>query len=116
MKRVVLSVIGGVAIPFLYAVIVGPLTNYIENPWLRDLASYPIRWPIRTLEHFLPLSSIPFKDEHQTFLALVVIVSDVLLYSLLTYILLGRFWKRKTQRLEPPPNPPQFTSNENQGP
>ncbi len=113
MTRLVLSVMGGVVIPFLYAVIVGPLTNYIENPRLRELATYPVRWPIITLEYFLPLSSFPFGDEHHTFLLLFIIVSDVLLYSLLSYILLWRFAKPKTQQMEPPPDPPRFTSNEN---
>lgn len=37
MKRVVLSVIGGVAIPFIYSVIVGPLSTYTENDTLHGL-------------------------------------------------------------------------------
>ena len=112
MKRLILSVIGGVAIPFLYSITAGPLTNYIENPSLRQLASYPVRWPIIVLEYFLPLDSFPFRDENQTFLLLFIIVSDVLLYSLLTYIVLLRFWKRKTPQLKLPPDPPRFTSDE----
>ena len=112
MKRLILSVIGGVAIPFLYSITVGPLTNYIQSPSLRQLTSYPVRWPIIILEYFLPLDSFPFRDENQTFLFLFIIVSDVLVYSLLTYIVLLRFWKPKTPHIKPPPDPPRFTSDE----
>lgn len=110
MKRLVLSIIGGVAIPFVYAVIVGPLTVNIENPLLRVLAGFPIRWQVITLYYLIPFSSFPFRDEDAIFLLLFIIVSDVLLYSLLTYFVLWRFWKRKTQKLESPPNPPRFNS------
>lgn len=108
MKRLALSVLGGIAIPFLYAVIVGPLTPYIRNPHLRGLASYPIRWPIIILSQVLPLDSFPFRDEDGIFLFLFIVVCDVVLYSFLTYILLWRFWERKTQKLELPPEPPRF--------
>ena len=109
MKRVILSVVGGVAIPFLYSITVGPLTNYIENPSLRQLTSYPVRWPIIVLEYILPLDSFPFRNENGTFLLLFIIVSDVLLYSTLTYIVLLRVWKPKTPQIKPPPDPPRFS-------
>lgn len=103
MKRLALSLLGGVAIPFLYAVIVGPLTNYIENARLRELADYPVRWPIITLRYFFPLYSFP-----DVFLILFIVVPNVLLYSIVTYILLWRFWKQKTNQFELPPEPPRF--------
>ena len=103
MKRLALSLLGGVAIPFLYAVIVGPLTNYIENRRLRELADYPVRWPIITLRYFFPLYSFP-----EVFLLLIIVVPNVFLYSMVTYIVLWRFWKRKTKQFELPPEPPRF--------
>ncbi|HEY9502312.1 MAG TPA: hypothetical protein VIR01_11845 [Pyrinomonadaceae bacterium] len=110
MKRLVLSIIAGVAFPFLYAIIVGPLSVYIENPWLRHLTNFPVRWQIYTLSYVLPLSSFPFRDEDAPFLFSFIIISDVLLYSSLTYLLLWRFWKRKSPQLELPPDPPRFDS------
>ena len=111
MKRVVLSLLGGVAIPFLYAVIVGPLTNYTENESLRQILSYPVRWPAITLFELLPLDSFSFTDRDATFLLLFMVVCDVLLYSIVTYLLLWRFWKRKTKQLELPPKPPSLNLN-----
>ena len=108
MKRLVLSVIGGFVIPFLYGVIVAPLTTYIPNETLKQLAGYPVRWPIITLQLLLPLGSFPFRDGDELFLLLLILVCDVLLYSILTYILLERFWKRKARQPSVPPDPPQF--------
>ena len=111
MKRLALSVLGGVTIPFLYAVTIGPLTPYIQNQGLKELAGYPVRWPIIVLTRFLPLNSFPFRDGDEIFVLLLVMLSDVLLYSSVTYVLLWRFWKRKTQPAELPPEPPQFVQH-----
>lgn len=54
MKRLALSLLGGCAIPFLYAVIVGPLSLYIENPTWNQFVSYPVRWPILILRFLAP--------------------------------------------------------------
>ena len=111
MKRLALSLLGGVAIPFLYAVIVGPLTNYTENESLRQIVSYPVRWPAITLNELLPLDSFPFRDRDGIFLLVFIVVCDVLLYSIVTYLLLWRFWKRKTKEFELPPKPPSLNLN-----
>ena len=103
MKRVVLSVIGGFVIPFLYTVIIGPLTPYIHNRTLDQLAMFPVRWPIVLL---FRLSLVLFENEIAVLV--YIIVCNVFLYSLLTYFLLWRFSKRKKITQSPPPNPPTF--------
>ncbi|HZI88264.1 MAG TPA: hypothetical protein VFD48_15635 [Pyrinomonadaceae bacterium] len=108
MKRLVFSVVGGVVIPFLYMVIVGPLTTYIQDDHVKQLMGYPVRWPVIILQGLLPLGSFPFRDEDELFLLLLIVLCDVLFYSILTYILLWRFWKQKPQMLSLPPEPPQF--------
>lgn len=109
MKRLALSVVGGVVIPFLYTIIVGPLsTYYTQNYRLSFLMSFPIRWPIIILQRLLPLDSFPFRDEDAALLLLFIILCDVLLYSFLTYILLRVFWKQKPRQFAPPPEPPSF--------
>lgn len=103
MKRLALSVSGGFAIPFLYSIIVGPLTPYIQNSILDLFAMVPVRWPVLILYR---LGVAPFESD--TTLLLYLIVCDVVLYSLLTYFLLWAFSKRKSRQIGGPPNPPQF--------
>jgi len=108
MKRLALSLFGGFAIPFLYTIIVGPLTLYIESPTLNRLADYPVRWPIFVLYGFVPLDSFPFRDQDSTALLTYIIGCEVILYTILTYFLLWGFLKRKSKPSEPPSNPPLF--------
>ena len=105
MKRLVFSVVGGVVIPFLYMVIVGPITTYIQDDRLKQLMGYPVRWPVIVLQGLLPLGSFPFRVGEEPFLLLLIALCDVLLYSILTYILLWRFLKQKPQILRLPPEP-----------
>ena len=104
MKRLALSIILGFLIPFLYAVIVAPLTPYIKNPTIDRLAMYPVRWPILV---FYRMGLVPFENE----IALIVyiIVCNVVLYSLLGYILLWAVSKRRKGASHSPPQPPTFT-------
>jgi len=61
MKRLVFSVVGGVVIPFLYMVIVGPLTTYIQDDRLKQSMGYPVRWPVIILQRLL--HSVRFLSE-----------------------------------------------------
>lgn len=106
MKRLAFSVLGGLAIPFLYSIIVGPLTPYVKNETMNQLASLPVRWPILILQRILPLGSFPFRDGDGTFLLLYVFVCDVILYTILTYAFLWGSSRRKSQQLGLPPIPP----------
>jgi hypothetical protein len=108
MKRLALSLFGGFAIPFLYTIIVGPLSLYIESPTLNRLADYPVRWPIFILFRFVHLDSFPFRDQDSTALFIYIVGCDVILYTILTYLLLWGLATRKSETSDPPPNPPLF--------
>lgn len=99
MKRLALSVLGGVAIPFLYSVVFGPLTTYTNNETLNHYLGYPVRWPVLILYRWFPIDV----SNNETFLLLLVISCNVLLYTLLTYCVLFAVSKRKVQSHLPPP-------------
>jgi hypothetical protein len=99
-----LSVLGGFAIPFLYSIIVGPLTPYFkDNATLDLLAMLPVRWPILFLYR---LGAVPFDSE--TGILIYLVGCNVALYTLLTYSLLWGFAKRKSNSIAKPPNPQPF--------
>ena len=102
MKRLALSVLGGFAVPFLYSIIVGPVTPYIKNEAINQLAMYPVRWPILILYRFGLFPVRSFEDE--TVLLLYIIVCNVFLYTLMTYVALWGVSRRKRMdRLPPKP-------------
>jgi len=109
MKRLLLSVLGGFLIPFIYTAITGPLSTYIENRTVHKLLTLPVRWPIVLIMRLVPLNSFIFRDEYLPALFIFVIIADVLLYSVLTYLLLWRFWKRRPDA-SLPPEPPEFAT------
>ena len=98
MKRLVLSVVGGVAIPFLYTAIVGPLSTYSTNQTLNHYLGYPVRWPVLIL---FQLSAIGFQF-NEGIMLLAVIVGNVLLYTVVTYVVLLVFSKPKAPNRLPP--------------
>ena len=109
MKRIALSVLGGFAIPFLYTMIIGPASLYVESQTVNRFAAYPVRWPILILYRFASfdsLGSFPFRDQDATVMFAYIIVCDVALYAILTYFLLWAFSKRKSNGYESPPQPP----------
>ena len=108
MKRLAFSLFGGFAIPFLYTIIVGPFSRYIESPILRRLAHYPVRWPILILYRFVPFDSTLFRDKNLPALFVFIVGCNVILYTILTYLLLWGFTKRKGKPIDAPPNPPLF--------
>jgi hypothetical protein len=106
MKRVALSVIGGVAIPFIYSIIVGPLSTYTENDTVHWLIYVPIGWPKLVLYYLVSLNSFPFRDEDATVLLLYIIACDILLYAFVTYLFLLALLRPKKVGPPSPPNPP----------
>jgi len=106
MKRLALAVAGGFVIPSLYAIIAAPLSSYITNPALDRLLMIPVRWPILIL---LRLHFLPFENE----IAIIVyiVACNVILYSILGYVLLGGLSSRKKGTLRSPPEPPSFVEN-----
>jgi hypothetical protein len=99
MKRLALSVLGGFLLPFLYSIIVGPLTPYIKYRPLNFLATVPVRWPILLFES---VARAPFESEQ--WLLLYLVGCDVILYGSLTYFVLFALSKRqRTNQLPPAP-------------
>ena len=101
MKRLVLSVIGGFVLPFLYGIIVGPLTPYIKtNATLHFLAMVPVRWPILLL---YTLRVTPFESELG--LLVYLVCCNVIFYGSLIYVVQFALLRRKqTVRLPPAPD------------
>ncbi len=113
MKRILLSLLVGLVFPFLYTIIVGPLTLYVENATIKDLMGVPVRWPIMVLQRvvgFEGLGRFPFRDEDTTVLLTYDLTSNVILYSTLTYVLLWFIRKPKRSTSQLPPQPPSFVS------
>lgn len=114
MKRILLSLLAGLVFPFLYAIIVGPLTLYVENDTLKDLMGVPVRWPIMILQRAVSLEGLgrfPFRDEDQWVLLAYFIICNTALYSALTYVLLSFLRKPKRSASQLPPQPPSFVSH-----
>ena len=99
MKRLAVSIVGGITIPLLYGAIAGPLSTYIENDTLNHYLGYPVRWPILLLQRLFPIG-IP---DNEVGLFLFIIGCDVFLYTLLTYCFLLAFTKPKAPSDLPPP-------------
>jgi hypothetical protein len=105
MKRLLLSLLGGFAVPFLYSIIVGPVTPYIKNEAINQLAMYPVRWPVLILYRLGLFPVRSFQDE--PVLLLYIIVGNVFLYTFLTYVVLWGVSRRKVlDRLPPKPEQP----------
>jgi len=86
-KRLVLSVIGGFGIPFLYSVITGPLSLYIESERIRHLLWITNRLAPNDLLLLLFLHTA-FQNTHQPrqyCLFILQIALNVMLYGFLTF-------------------------------
>jgi len=103
MKRLALAVVGGFVIPFVYSIIVGPLTPDIKNGSLDYFAMVPVRWPVLILFYF---GSFPFENEG--ILLLYLVGCNMALYTIFTYSLLWAFSRRRREGFGPPPYPPSF--------
>jgi hypothetical protein len=101
MKRLALSLLGGFLLPFLYAIIVGPLTQYIQSyRTLNFFATVPVRWPILI---FYWLGELP--SESELLLLLYIVGCNVIFYGSLIYFVLFALSKRKkTSPLPPAPD------------
>ena len=108
MKRLVLSVLGGFLIPFVYTMMIGSLPTYIQHRTLNKLLNFPIRWPMILLERLFSIDLFILQG-YEPAILIYVIAADVLLYSFLTYLLLWRFWKQ-SPKASVPPEPPQFAA------
>jgi hypothetical protein len=100
-KRLLVSLTGGILVPFSYFLLIVPFIELTRNQALGAVLLMPLVWPrVICILLFGPA-------ENQTTYMLVTIVCDVILYGLITYgVLLALY--RERPRLEPPPPPPQF--------
>lgn len=108
MKRAALSLLGGVVIPFCYAVTAGPLSTYVSDPRLQTLLLVPVRWPALLLERFL---FTPLLRMGETTFLLIIVFGNIVAYSIMTYIILWAVSLRRRPATfdRPPPPPPRFT-------
>jgi hypothetical protein len=106
MKRLLLSVLCGFVVPFVYAAVAAPLSFYIESERLKYLLWVPVGWP-RILQLRL-FNSPRILFIGGTASAVIQIVCDVALYASLTYILLTLRSHRKRKTYTEPPPPPVF--------
>lgn len=104
MKRLAWSLLGGIAIPFVYSIIVGPLSTYIKNETLNHYLGYPVRLPILILYRLVPIDVL----SNETLLLLFIIGSNVFLYTILSYCVLLVFSRPKKAELKSPPPPVQL--------
>jgi hypothetical protein len=63
LKRLTLSLLGGVLIPFIYVVITGPLSTYIDSHAVQNILYAPIGWPKLLLYRVFPPGSFPFTSD-----------------------------------------------------
>jgi hypothetical protein len=89
-KKLVISLVGGIIVPFSYLLIAAPLADNIDSPAIQLLLLMPLVWP-------------GYLWSNLTFL----IVCDILLYGLITYAVFQAVTKEAV-RPPPPPPPPRF--------
>ena len=104
MKRIALSFVCGILIPFFYAIIAGLLSEYIENRRIHEALIVPVRWPLLIYNRlFLSFPPGTF-DISEAGMLLIIIFGNIFLYGLLTYLVMA-WLKPKKRTIEPPPPP-----------
>jgi hypothetical protein len=100
-KRLLISLTGGILVPFSYFLLIFPFIELTQSQALGAVLLMPLIWPrVLCILLFGPAGD-------QTTYVLFTIVCDIILYGLITYAVLLALYREKRQ-LEPPPPPPQF--------
>jgi|SRR5687767_5806444 len=109
MKRLLVSVFGGFALPFLYSILIGPLSPHIGNERIRYVLWLPIGWPNILYTLLFPPFSGRSPNIGVNILLVINILGNVIFYSTLTYIFL--LWRllRKSKTVCQPPLPTEFS-------
>lgn len=103
MKRLALSLLGGILLPIGYAMIAGPLSVYIDNRGLKYFLTLPVAWPRVLLFTFAYSASVSISDN---LFVVLMIVCNVTVYSIVTYVaLLALSFRRVKRKVEGPPLP-----------
>jgi hypothetical protein len=109
MKRLLMSVGGGFALPFLYSILVGPLSQYIGDERIRSLLWLPIGWPkILYISLFPPFSGRSL-NIGLNLLLVINVAGNVIFYGALTYFFLLWLSLRKSKTPYYPPLPTEFS-------
>ena len=112
MKRAVLSIILGTALPFIYSILSGLLSTLVKDKTIRALLNIPVGWP-KFLYFYLigQHGSGPLVYSEVVVFA-VIVASNIFLYTVVTYCVLLLFpSKSMTIEREVPPDPPKFFEN-----
>ena len=102
MKRILLSLAGGIIIPILLVSLAWLLLDIfdMQGPgWFGELLFTPITWPLTLLGPFFPKSDnpAPYTPMARITLFLLAMLLNILLYSSLTYIVIS--WRARHRRL-----------------
>ncbi len=101
-KRWLLSVIGGFALPFGYALIIGQLNAAHSDDTFSLLLRLPFTWPTYICDFFYTLAFDPTDELHGfrgvEVYVLAIIVGNVIAYTLLTYAFLS--WWMKARKIK----------------
>lgn len=103
MRRVLLSIAGGLLIPILILMIGWMLLEVldVQGPeWIGQYLFIPITWPLVLLGPLFPASdsAYVFAPAIRIILFFVAILFNILLYSALSYVIL---WRRANQKRFP---------------
>jgi hypothetical protein len=111
-KRVALSMLGGVVFPLSYSIVAGPLSTLVDNSRLRLLLDIPVSWPrLIYFYSFVSLTPRSLVENDLAFLAYIV-SCNVVLYTLMTYFgLLVISFNRVAVKESSPPLPPDDLGN-----
>jgi hypothetical protein len=100
-KRLLISLTGGIFVPFGYFLLIVPSIELSKSSTLAATLFMPLAWP-KVLYIFLFGSA-----GSQTTNILFLIVCNVIMYGLITYAVLFALLREKSPPEMPPP-PPQF--------
>jgi hypothetical protein len=114
MRRVWQSLVVGVALPVCYTFIAGPLSNFTPNRFVRLLLYLPIGWPRYLYYALIPHPTLMRFGDLSFFIYMVV--SNILLYTLLTYFCLWALSLRQQSAMTETPPPPPDDLDQNTSP
>jgi hypothetical protein len=105
MKRILLSLVGGVAIPILYLVMFGLVCSIVKaingsvsgDSWWLWLLALPLEWSGHIYNHLFPPQYEKVFGELRGQVVWTNIITNFIVYSLLTYGVLG--WRSKQKSL-----------------
>jgi hypothetical protein len=99
MKRLVLSIIGGVVVPVVYTLIAGLLSSHTNSLALKSLLPWPVLWPMRLYFYLFNMHSKSGFEFEVPYVTAITLVGNFLFYASLTYLVLWALSKKEPRRL-----------------